>query len=280
MENNIFSAQNQNVEIGGNKIAYRVFGQGEPILFYNRFRGILDTWDPLFLDNISQKHRVILFDYPGIGDSLGELPMDMNEVAQVGVSLLDHLGIDKFFVAGWSYGGQVAQAAMFQNQDRVLKGVFIGTNPPGQNDVPFDKAFFEKALIPVNSLEDEYTLFFEPASEKSKLAANASHERIAKRLDRSKIPATKEIFQRYFAGAGLLKEDAFGYREQYKTLDIPVLVISGDHDISYAVENWFPLLRNAPTMQHIILNDAGHGPHHQEPELMAGYINLFLNCQI
>jgi len=276
MENNVSTAENQYAEIEGNKIAYRVFGEGTPILFYNRFRGILDTWDPLFLGPIAEKHKVILFDYPGIGDSSGELPTDMNEVAAVGVKLLDQLGIDKFIVAGWSYGGQVAQASMFQNKERVIKAIFIGTNPPGQNDVPFDKAFFEKALMPTNNLDDEYTLFFEPTSENSKKAAKASHERIAKRLDSAKIPSTKEVFQRYFAGAGVLKEDALDYRGQYKTLEIPVLVISGDHDISYAVENWFPLLRQAPTMQHIILNDAGHGPQHQQPELMAGYINLFL----
>jgi pimeloyl-ACP methyl ester carboxylesterase len=85
-----------------------------------------------------------------------------------------------------------------------------------------------------------------------------------------------EVFQRYIAGSGTMKEDKLNFREGYKTLKSPVLVISGDHDISFATENWFPLLRNAPAMQHIILNDAGHGPQHQYPELTAGYINLFL----
>lgn len=276
MKATALNAETQFAEINKNKIAYRQFGNGNPLFFVNRFRGIMDTWDPLFLDALAEKNTVILFDYPGIGSSEGELPLDVIEVASTVPALADHLGIDKFNVLGWSYGGLVAQAVTFQNQDRVLKTVLIGTNPPGENAVPIEQVFFDHALKPVNDLEDEYYLFFEPASEPSRKAARESHERISQRLDRSLIPSTMEVFQRYIAGSGTMKEDKLNFREGYKALKSPVLVISGDHDISFATENWFPLLKNAPAMQHIIFNDAGHGPQHQHPELTAGYINLFL----
>lgn len=276
MKTTALNAETQFAEINNNKIAYRQFGNGAPLFFVNRFRGIIDTWDPLFLDSLAEKNTVILFDYPGIGSSEGELPLDIVEVAKTVPALADHLGIDKFNVLGWSYGGLVAQAVTFQNQERVLKTVLIGTNPPGENAIPIKQVFFDHALKPINDLEDEYYLFFEPASEKSRQAAQKSHDRIGQRLERSLIPSTMEVFQRYIAGSGTMKEDKLNFREAYKTLKSPVLVISGDHDISFATENWFPLLRNAPTMQHIILNDAGHGPQHQYPELTAGYINLFL----
>ncbi|MDJ1496131.1 alpha/beta hydrolase [Cytophagaceae bacterium DM2B3-1] len=277
MKKTALTAETQFTGINGIKIAYRTFGKGTPLLLYNRFRGVLDTWDPLFLDSLAEHNTIVIFDYPGIGESSGELPTDINLVAEIGVQLMDTLGIARFHVVGWSYGGLVAQTALFLHKESVQKVVLIGTNPVGSNEVPFDKLFFEHALKPVNDLEDEYVLFFEPLSEKSRAAAKASHERIAQRLDRSKIPATSEKFQRYFGGSAMSKEDKLNLREQYKTLEIPVLVISGDHDISFAVENWFPLLRNAPSMQHIILNDSGHGPQHQWPQLVAGYMNLFLN---
>jgi len=270
------NAETQFATINNSKIAYRQFGNGTPLFFVNRFRGIMDTWDPLFLDSLAEKNTIILFDYPGIGSSEGELPLDIVEVSKTVPALADYLGIDKFNVLGWSYGGLVAQAVTFQNQDRVLNTVLIGTNPPGENAIPMEQVFFDHALKPINDLEDEYYLFFEPASEKSRQAAKESHDRIGHRLDHSLIPATPEIFQRYIAGSGTMREDKLNFREAYKTLKSPVLVISGDHDISFATENWFPLLKNAPTMQHIILNDAGHGPQHQHPELTAGYINLFL----
>ncbi|MGD1318515.1 alpha/beta fold hydrolase [Chryseobacterium sp. 2R14A] len=276
MKTTALNVETQFAEINNNKIAYRQFGNGAPLFFVNRFRGIMDTWDPLFLDSLAEKNTVILFDYPGIGSSEGELPLDIVEVASTVPALADHLGIDKFNVLGWSYGGLVAQAVTFQNQDRVLNTVLIGTNPPGENAIPMEQVFFDHALKPINDLEDEYYLFFEPASEKSRQAAQESHDRIGQRLERSLIPSTMEVFQRYIAGSGTMREDKLNFREGYKTLKSPVLVISGDHDISFATENWFPLLKNAPTMQHIILNDAGHGPQHQHPELTAGYINLFL----
>ncbi len=276
MKTTALNAETQFAEINNNKIAYRQFGNGAPLFFVNRFRGIMDTWDPLFLDSLAEKNTVILFDYPGIGSSEGELPLDIVEVASTVPALAGHLGIDKFNVLGWSYGGLVAQAVTFQNQDRVLNTVLIGTNPPGENEIPMEQVFFDHALKPINDLEDEYYLFFEPTSEKSRKAAQESHDRIVQRLERLLIPSTMEVFQRYIAGSGTMREDKLNFRDVYKTLKSPVLVISGDHDISFATENWFPLLKNAPTMQHIILNDAGHGPQHQHPELTAGYINLFL----
>ncbi len=271
------TAETQFADINHNKIAYRRFGEGTPLFFINRFRGILDTWDPLFVDALAEKNTVILFDYPGIGNSEGELPLNIFQVAETVPALADYLGIDKFNVLGWSYGGLVTQTVMFQNPERVLKTVLIGTNPPGENEIAIEPVFFEHALKPENNLEDEYYLFFEPASEKSRKAAEESHDRIAQRLNRVLIPSTPELFQRYFAGSGSFREDQLNFREGYKTLKTPVLVISGDHDISFATENWFPLMKNAPTMQHIILNDAGHGPQHQYPEITAGYINLFLS---
>lgn len=276
--NSFFSdAETKFSTIDSVKIAYRHFGKGSPILIYNRFRGILDTWDPLFLDSLAANNSIVIFDYPGIGDSEGELSSDILEVASVGVKLMTELKYDRFNVAGWSYGGLVAQAALFLNQDRILKAVLIGTNPPGENLVPFDPAFFQRALKSVNDLEDETVAFFEPANQKSREAAKQSFDRIAKRLDRSKVPSTQDKFQKYFDGSAVMKKDAQNFRGQYETLSNAVLVISADHDISFAVENWFPLLQKAPTMQHLIINGTGHGLQHQQPELIAGYINLFLN---
>ncbi|MBW8523483.1 alpha/beta hydrolase [Chryseobacterium chendengshani] len=274
------NAETQFAEINGNKIAYRTFGNGTPLFFINRFRGIIDTWDPLFVDALAEKNTVILFDYPGIGSSEGELPLDVLEVAKTVPALADYLEIDKFNVLGWSYGGLVTQSVTFQNPHRVLKTVLIGTNPPGVNEIPIEPVFFEHALKSENDLEDEYYLFFEPSSEKSRQAARESHDRIAERLDKSLIPSTPELFQRYFAGSTPFKEDKLNFRNGYRTLKTAVLIISGDHDISFATENWFPLLKNAPAMQHIIMNDAGHGPHHQYPELASGYINHFLKQSI
>jgi pimeloyl-ACP methyl ester carboxylesterase len=273
---NALTAETKYANIDNKKIAYRKFGNGTPLILANRFRGTIDTWDPLFLDLLAETNTVITFDYSGIGYSEGTLPLDLKEVAAEVVTIADYLNIDKFIVGGWSYGGLIAQYTTFLYPTRVLSAIVIGSNPMGKNEAPLSPLFLEKALKPVHDFEDIVVLTFEPKSEKSRTAAQASWERIAQRLDQSKIPATPEIFQRYFAPTQQLTEDKDNFREAYKTLQTPVLVISGDHDISFAAENWFPLLQNAPTLQHIIFPNTGHAPHFQYPELATGYIKTFL----
>lgn len=76
MENNAVTTETQYANIDDKQIAYRKIGNGTPIILANRFRGTLDTWDPLFLDLLAQTNTVITFDYSGIGYSEGELPLD------------------------------------------------------------------------------------------------------------------------------------------------------------------------------------------------------------
>lgn len=80
-------------EIDNRQIAYRKLGSGEPIILANRFRGTLDTWDPLFLELLAERNTVITFDYPGIGYSEGKLPLTIEDTAAELIKLADYLKI-------------------------------------------------------------------------------------------------------------------------------------------------------------------------------------------
>lgn len=264
--------------VNDHKIGYRKFGKGAPLILINRFRGTLDTWDPLFLDLLAKQNTVIIFDQSGIGYSEGSLPLTMKDLAAEVTGLADYLKIERFNVMGWSYGGWVAQYVMFYNPTRVLKTILIDNNAMGKNAVAMEPAFAKSAMKANKDLgfEDYVTLFFEPKSETSRLAAQKSLERISKRIDYAKVPETPEVLKRYFAPIQSIVEDAENFRAAYATLKTPVLVMSGDHDISFSFENWYPMIRNAPTTQFIVMPDAGHGPQDQYPELASSYINAFL----
>ncbi|MEW5675650.1 alpha/beta hydrolase [Flavobacterium enshiense] len=269
-------AKTQFAQVEGRKLAYRSMGKGSPIIFINRFRGTLDTWDPLFLDKIAENYNVITFDYTGIGSSTGTLPTDIALVAKDVKDLADFLKIKKAVVLGWSYGGTVAQVATLLYPELVTHTILIGTGPPGKNDSPLEKAFLDVALKPVNTFEDEIILFFEPNSQASVKAAKASHDRIAKRFDVSKIPSTMEVFNLYLKGGAGYREDQQNFREKLKGVKTPILIICGDHDISFAVENWYPFNRQLQNAQMITFLQSGHAPQHQYPELTAKYIINFL----
>lgn len=270
------NSETQYADLSDRKIAYRSIGEGNPIILINRFRGTLDTWDPLFLDLLAEKHQVITFDYSGIGYSTGKLPTDVKEVAKDVKDLADFLKIKTTIFVGWSYGGLVTQAAMHQYPELVTHTILLGTGPIGKRVVPLEQSFLDHALKPINDFNDEVILFFEPESEESKKAAKASHDRISKRIDVSKIPSTMEVFQLYFAGGENAAEDKDNYRDKLKTTQTPILIISGDHDTSFAVENWYPLTKQLPTSQLIILPQTGHAPQHQNIPLVVNYIYNFL----
>lgn len=274
---NASNSQTEFADASNRKIAYRSIGEGNPIILINRFRGTLDTWDPLFLDLLAEKHQVITFDYSGIGYSTGTLPTDIKEVAKDIKDLADFLKIKKAVLMGWSYGGLVTQAATHQYPELVSHTILLGTGPIGKRVVPLEQSFLDHALKPINDFEDEVILFFEPESEESRKAAKASHDRIAQRIDVSKIPSTMEVFQLYFAGGENAAEDKDDYRNKLKTTKTPILVISGDHDTSFAVENWYPLTRELPTTQFIVLPQTGHAPQHQNVPLVVNYIENFLD---
>jgi pimeloyl-ACP methyl ester carboxylesterase len=62
------------VESDGIRFAYRRFGQesGIPVLFFQRFRGGMDHWDPAVTDGFAQHRPVVLFDNAGVAGTTGQ----------------------------------------------------------------------------------------------------------------------------------------------------------------------------------------------------------------
>lgn len=275
-EETAMTAPNQFVEVEGDRIAYRAIGHGAPMVLLTRMRGTLDTWDPLFLDELAKSNRVITVDYPGVGYSAGTLPADIGKAADFVAAFVDALGIDEFGLAGWSWGGTVAQTFLVEHPRRASFAILIATAPPGKSVVPIQQAFLDRAFKPVNDLDDEVVLFFEPNSAFSRSAAKASRDRIYARSGvAERIPSTSAKIQAYLAAAATYHQDTAGRLEKLKATRTPILIINGDHDISTAAENWFALNRQIPNAHLIVYPESGHAPQHQYPELAAAQISLF-----
>jgi len=272
------TARTQFIESKGRRIAYRSVGSGQPLVLCNRFRGVLDTWDPAFIDALGKHFRVITFDFSGMGRSTGKATFDQQSLANDARDLAEALGLERVIIAGWSLGGTAAQAFALQFPEMTSHAVLIGTGPPGADRHPPEPLFYERALKPVNTFDDEVILFFEPASARSRAAAQRSHDRIRKRTTDLDLPVPPEVFLPLVKEntTGQVFPDRYGLRDKLKATRTPILVISGDHDISFPVENWYELSRELPTVQHIVLSQSGHGPQHQLPEAVAEYIAAFV----
>ncbi|MBO9623356.1 MAG: alpha/beta hydrolase [Sphingomonas sp.] len=266
------------VETNGRTLAYRELGEGAPLILCLRFRGVLDSWDPAFLDALARSFRVITFDYSGMGQSTGKPSYQGEIMARDVIELADALGIDSFAIGGWSLGGIAAQVVTATVPERITHAVLIGTTPPGPVEHGSEPVFLERALKPFNDLDDETVLFFEPESASSREAAAASNARISARTTDHSTPIPPDIF------LTLLKErqesdifpDRGGYRDFLATCGIPILVIAGDHEIVFPTPNWFALNRVWKSLHLLVLPQMGHGPQHQAPELVADLIASFL----
>ena len=62
----------------------------------------------------------------------------------------------------------------------------------------------------------------------------------------------------------------------YRSTDVPVLALSGDHDIIFPVENWYALNDIWPTLFVVTFPESGHGPQHQYPVIAADMIASFV----
>jgi pimeloyl-ACP methyl ester carboxylesterase len=268
--------RNQFIETDDGKIAYRSIGKGIPVILCNRYRGNMDSWDPAFLDALAQKYQVIIFDYKGFGLSTGIAPSDMNGFAEDITTISTALGFSNFVLGGWSFGGMVAQVYISQHPEKVQRGVLIGTGPPGKNNIPMEPVFFERSSILHNSLDDETVLFFEPEWEPSRLAAKRSHDRIALRDKDLDVLIPQSLWGNYHKAYEGYVSDSEGAREKLLSSRVPMIVITGDHDISFPLQNWYVLARKLQRTQLIVIPMAGHGPHHEFPELVASYIDDFL----
>jgi pimeloyl-ACP methyl ester carboxylesterase len=267
-------------ELEDRKIAYRRFGKGTPLVLNIRFRGTMDSWDPLFLDELAKNFEVVIYDYTGLGASTGNPSYDRASLVKDAKDLIGFLGFDKVVIGGWSLGGVVAQKFTATHPELVSHTVLIGTAPPGKPEVSGERLFMETAMHPNNGLEDQTILFFEPASEASREAAKRSLERIESRnADRSpQIP--EAVFMKLLSEAkdrSTIYPDPEGSEMAALAAGPnPVLVVSGDHDIACPIENWLPLTKMWKSLHLLTVPQAGHGPHHQEPEFCAETITSFV----
>jgi pimeloyl-ACP methyl ester carboxylesterase len=274
------TAPNMMFKVKGREIAYRTFGSGPNLVLCIRLRGTMDMWDPLFLDCLAQSFTVTVFDYAGLGYSSGTASYGKTEMAADVNDLVDGLGLGKVIIGGWSLGGFAALVFAALHPEKVTHVLAIATMPPGLMVKTFEDIFFPTALKPSYTVEDQYTLFFEPNSAKSRALADASLARIAARSEVLDFATPAEVFNQSVLATSdpttPFPDPDGAYSNFFKTTHIPVLALSGDHDIIFPVENWHAKSDLWPTLFVVTWPECGHGPHHQYPELSADVIKSFV----
>ena len=114
---------------------YRRFGHPSagsvPLVFFQHFRGTLDSWDPKLIDTIAATREVILVDNVGVGGSTGTTASTVQQMALDAIDFIDALKLPRYDVFGFSLGGEVAQEVALRRPWQVRRVVLAATGPQG-----------------------------------------------------------------------------------------------------------------------------------------------------
>ncbi len=117
------------------RIAWYERGRGDPLAMLMGTGSTMAEWDPALLRLLAADHRLILFDYPGLGMSGPWHGDSFDSLADATAGLMDAIGVPKADVLGWSMGGFVAQRLAIDHPERVSHLILAGTNPGGNRTV-------------------------------------------------------------------------------------------------------------------------------------------------
>jgi pimeloyl-ACP methyl ester carboxylesterase len=117
------------------RIAWYERGQGPPLVMLTGTGSTMSEWDPALLRLLARRHRLILFDYPGVGMSGPWLGRSFDSLADATARLMKAIHCPKADVLGWSMGGFVAQRLAIEDPGRVSHLIVAATNPGGSHAV-------------------------------------------------------------------------------------------------------------------------------------------------
>jgi pimeloyl-ACP methyl ester carboxylesterase len=265
------------VRVGKQKVGYRSFGTGRPVVMIMGLGGSMGGWDPTFLDGIAAAgHRVVIFDNEGVGRSTtARGPLTIRRMADTTAGLIARLKLKRPDVAGWSMGGMIGQSLAVRHPRSLRRLVLLATAPgDGKGAAPYPDALttLSGGTGDVNAL---LGLLF-PADQ-----AAARERYVADILMRKPFevaaPARAVANQTSASGAWLTGQDPDGKR--VSKLRLPVLVGGGEQDHLLPVLNQLHLADLIPGAALITYADAAHAFFYQHADDFLPRLNAFLTLK-
>ena len=263
----------QFMEIDGMQVHYRIEGEGPTLVLVHGTAASLHTWDG-WTAQLQDSFRIIRMDIPAFGLTGSNTNNDYSMATYVDFlnQFLEKLGVNEFYLAGNSLGGNIAWNYTSNYPEKVKKlilvdasgfplkkitSVFkIARNPAG--------AFLLKNILPKSFLEKNIKQVY---------------------FDDTKI--TESLIDRYYEMA--LREgnrDAFVARARtmltqenpdLSNVTCPTLILWGEHDEWVPVENAYRFDSAIQDSKLIVYDNAGHVPMEEIPNVTANDVREFLS---
>ena len=260
----------QSVPVGDINISYRVLGQGDPIVLIMGYSSTMDMWDPLFLDNLSSKYKVIIFDNRGMGNTTA--PPGNFSIAQYAndtAGLMAALNIEKADVLGWSMGSFVAQEMAIRYPEKVNKIILYAGDCGGKEAVMPSPQVLKDLSNTTGSPEEKGMRLFNLLFPKDWLSKQPPFYKWFPLPKETSLPENIERQAQAIATWS-------GSFDRLGSIKSPTLVVTGTEDAITPPENAFILAQRINASWLVQFEGAGHGLMYQYPDRLAKIVADFI----
>jgi pimeloyl-ACP methyl ester carboxylesterase len=240
----------------GSGLFYSVEGEGQSILFVHP--PLLTSANFKYqVEGLSRKFKVITFDIRGHGRSpYSEEPITYRLIADDMKNLLDHLGIDKAFLCGYSTGGSIVLEFLLNHANRALGGIIISGMSEMQDEnnkkrISIARMLTKTGAMPILGLSISWS--------------NSNTIEIFKNIYREALRGNRRNIEQYYHSCL-----EYNCTNQLKTIDIPILLIYGEKDKKF--HKYAKLLHEQLPDNELMFIDEKH----QIPTKSAGELNHFI----
>ncbi len=284
----VLKMEKQFIDIGNCKLYCETEGKGIPMVVINGGPGGTHHYFHPWFSKATKYCRVIYYDQRGCGQSdftPGENGYSFEQAIDDLNKLRQKLGIEKWIVCGYSYGGAVAQFYTATHPENTLGMVLIGAMPmvkdnalngSRQNDYISSE---EKQKI-----REIYKLYRNQQINLPQLLYNKGINGDWKRQNYYKPTKDEFIRQAYyewvndkdFNSSVSATVARYNFEHLFDNCPIPTLLCEGEHDLTWKADKKEIIRKNHPNAEFVLFEKSGHNIYYDEPDLFFSTLNKFV----
>ncbi|WP_347862510.1 2-succinyl-6-hydroxy-2,4-cyclohexadiene-1-carboxylate synthase [Salimicrobium sp. PL1-032A] len=247
-------------------------GEGTPLLFLHGFTGSSGIWEEVKAS--LPEYRVLCADLPGHGRTGDIGVVTMEQVARDLYVLLERLGVETVSLIGYSMGGRTALsfASMYPE---MVERLVLESASPGLRTSEEREDRKERDEKVIGLLENEGIQAFTDKWEELPLFSSIKGIPETRRhsLRKERLDNDAQGLIASLKGMGTGVQPSVWHR--LEDLDFPVCLIVGERDTKYRKLN-AEMERMFPQAQVHLVNDAGHIPHLEKPDIFSEIVRHFM----
>ncbi len=268
--------------IHGYQRAFRLCGEGPALLLLHGIGDNSEAWVPL-MPALAERYTVLAPDLLGHGHS-DKPRADYSAAAYANGmrDLLDVLGIERATVVGHSLGGGVAAQLVYQYPQRCERLVLVAPGGVGREVAPLLRllaAPFAELMLPPLRLPGsrQVARVVTTALRHSRTDLGRDADEVMRVLDGLPRSESQFAFTRTLRSVVDWRGQVVTMLDRaYLADDMPMLVVWGGHDGIIPVAHAHRIEEELASARVEIFPEAGHFPHHQDPERFLAVLHDFM----